>query len=82
MDAEPGRFTVGQLSEVHVVDASGQGLGVVQAVAFRRDGYATKVAVAEGDRLRFLSIEGAQLEGGQLRLDRTVPRVSRDPETE
>lgn len=82
MDAESGRFTVDQLSQVHVVDAGGRGLGAVQAVAFRRDGYATKVAVAEGDRLRFLPIEGAHLKGDLLRLDRTISQAPSYSEAE
>jgi hypothetical protein len=81
MDAESGPFTVGQISHVHVVDAGGRGLGAVQAVAFKRDGYATKVAVAEGDRLRFVPVEGARLEDGRLRLGLTITPELLGPET-
>ena len=69
MFAEDRRYTVAELWGAVVVDEDGQALGPVHAVWFGRGGWARKVAVAEGDTgLRFLSVEGARLEGGRLRV--------------
>jgi hypothetical protein len=74
MFTENRRYSVAELWGALVVDEDGHPLGAVHAVGFGRDGRATKVAVAEGDvRLRFLSLEGAELESGKLRVRQSVP---------
>ncbi|HYZ02883.1 MAG TPA: hypothetical protein VFA92_15420 [Candidatus Binatia bacterium] len=74
MFAENRRYSVAELWGAVVVDEDGRSLGPVHAVGFGRDSRATKVAVAEGEtRLRFLSLEGARLEPGKLRVRQSVP---------
>lgn len=74
MCAENRRYAVAELWGAVVVDEDGHPLGQVQAVGFGRDGRATKVAVVEGEtRLRFLSLGGARLEPGKLRVRQCLP---------
>ena len=74
MFAENRRYSVAELWGAVVVDEDGHSLRPVHAVGFGRDSRATKVAVAEGEtRLRFLSLEGARLEPGKLRVRQSVP---------
>ena len=74
MFAENRRYTVAELWGAVVVDDDGHTLGPVHAVGFSRVSWATKVAVAEDDiRLRFVSLEGARLEDGRLRVRQSLP---------
>jgi hypothetical protein len=82
MFAEHRRYAVGDLWAAMVIDASGRPLGGVHAIGFGSDGWATKVAVADGDnRLRFLPLEGAELEQGRLHVRRSIPVLGGSAQT-